>query len=326
MPLRLSLKLSLGGQNTVAAQAAAVVIQSVVVGAEVGDQLPVDITADGASPSDPVSWSLIDAGDVSVAAGTFPWPGNIAVTAPAGLTGMYRMVISIDNGQPSNVVTSSAFALNTVVSLSVTDVTVSTYELVGDLMTIDLSSVSAGDWIVIPVVQNGITFEQIDSLTVGDGTTQTAANRLSQSPAGLARKQAVFKMQCPAEAAGNSAAKVDANLTGGDNDARTSCAVYACNVEPAVVSEVQGTTGNTSVADIATTAGNTLVVVGSSYASGAGTDDITATGFNKDFEINGASGRPHFYGSATGLATETRTISAAASDTTDCRVVQLTTA
>lgn len=312
--------------------AASIAITDVTVTETAPDRLGITITATGAEDGDTVHWVALPATDVTpaaaqICAGTDA-QDTAAVSGSAVLTGGaismsgvvldpgdYKLAIAIQRGQiTSNGLASNVFAVAASASFTLTPVGATSYSLTGDPSNVDLSTVSAGDWLVIAAVQNGVTAEQISDVVLAG----TSATMLHASP-GAARKSGFAKIQCPAAAAGSPAAEVTIGLSAGGNESRFSAAVWRASAEPQLgVTGTDEAASSTSVT-LNVTTGRALVAALSTY----GTDISAISGITRDFDVEGVSGRDHDYASAGVSTSEARTISATADDSIRLTVVEL---
>lgn len=183
----------------------------------------------------------------------------------------------------------------------------SSYAASGGTVTIDLTVVSAGDWLVIGAscddFANG---DGIGAVTLGDGTTAVAGTLLDKGNSGQLLNTGFFKIQCPANAAGNASARLTLS-NGGTNVTRCAAGVWKVAGEPSLAARVWQ-----YVSDAAPSMADLSLVTpenGSLFVCGTGTsaNAPVPAGFAVEGSTTGI-GRAHWRGSASPTTSGTRTV------------------
>ncbi|MEM9843960.1 MAG: hypothetical protein AAF965_04115, partial [Pseudomonadota bacterium] len=101
---------------TVSASITPPVVDSVVVGAFSGNQIPITVTATEAQSGDTLNWTMRpEGGGAAVASGSSAWPGPFTATLADGIANAsYEITVQIDNGARSNIGLSNTFMADTV--------------------------------------------------------------------------------------------------------------------------------------------------------------------------------------------------------------------
>ncbi|MDC0116245.1 hypothetical protein OAH97_02060, partial [Octadecabacter sp.] len=233
-------------------------------------------------------------GEGAVAYGAVTWPAAISDQLPTSIPdGAYKVYVVIDNGTLSNVGESESFPLTAEEPGFLTAQQELSY--VGDSgshantgspVTVDLTHTDQDDWLLIGATQ--ASGSGADAPFASLDIEGVVAEALPCAITDGVRKVAVFKVRCPAAAAGNATAEFTASLQDDNTAGRYNIFVYHTSTEP-VINQWAAQRNTTMDVSLSGTVANAPVVLFAANAS----DQLDVSGLTVDGTAVTFVGRKH---------------------------------